>query len=140
MAYYNLTGNFYRPLTVTDNLFCGGNLQLMTDNLLVVGGDDVDTSAQGVNNGLANGLYNIRVYNTLVTPPTYTIVATMSGGRWCVPSQSLCGSCLWYCTLGPAARCWLHAFWQCRHAGHRDAPNRGSADHEPHVLGDRPHI
>ena len=83
MAYYNLTGNFYRPLTVRDNLFCGGNVQLMTDNLLIVGGDDVDTSAQGVNNGLTNGLNNIRVYNTLVTPPTYTVVATMSAGRWC---------------------------------------------------------
>ena len=75
-----LTGN---QLAATDNLFCGGHILLSNNNILVIGGDDLDSDATGAFNGLASGLNLVRIFNTAVSPPTYSTVATMSAGRWC---------------------------------------------------------
>ena len=40
-AVYNLNNNTYRYFPMTDSPFCSGHIQLVNDNVLVVGGDNI---------------------------------------------------------------------------------------------------
>ena len=72
---------------MTDSPFCAGHIQLINDNVLIVGGDNIN-----LNEDFVDGRFNIRVF-TGGPNPAYQIVARMqpffppnidpaSGGRW----------------------------------------------------------
>ena len=86
-AVYNLNTNNYRYFPMMDSPFCAGNIRLIDDTILIVGGDNI-----GLQPGFGDGRYSIRVF-TPGARPNYVTTDTMqpyfsaaidpnSGARW----------------------------------------------------------
>lgn len=69
---YNIYNNTWRYFPFTDSPFCAGHVQLATDAILLVGGDNIDLTG-----GFVDGRYNIRVF-TGGASPSYNITAVMA--------------------------------------------------------------
>jgi hypothetical protein len=86
-AVYNLNSNSWKYFPMTDSPFCSGHIQLINDQILIVGGDNLN-----LNEDFVDGRFNVRVF-TGGANPSYQIVAQMqpffpenidpaSGARW----------------------------------------------------------
>ena len=86
-AVFNLNTNNYRYFPMMDSPFCSGNIRLLDETILVVGGDNI-----GLQAGFGDGRYNVRVF-TPGAHPSYAVTDTMqpyftpdidpnSGARW----------------------------------------------------------
>lgn len=94
-AVYNIYNNTYRYFPMNDNPFCAGHIQLVTDNVLVVGGDNYN-----LGNNFVDGRFNVRVFRGGATP-SYNITARMeryqpslgydpdAGARWYPTLQTM---------------------------------------------------